>query len=57
MSNSQQNNKKNKNQYNNINCKQLRSQFPYNCVHTLTFLLNVMMAYQAKTCCWIDTGI
>jgi len=44
-------------QNNNINCKKLRSQFPYNCVHTLIFLLNVMMAYQGKTCCWINTGI
>jgi len=40
----------------NINYKKL-SQFPYNCVHTLVFLVSLMMAYQPETCCWINAGI
>lgn len=34
----------------------LRSQFPCNCVHTLTSLVNLTMAYYAETC-WINTGV
>jgi hypothetical protein len=36
--------------------RKIRSQFPYNCVHTLIFLVYLMMTYQSETR-WINTGI
>jgi len=35
----------------------VRSLHPYNCVHTVTFLVIPMMAYQAETCCWMNNGL
>jgi len=34
----------------------MRSQFPYNCVHILIFLVNLMVAYLVETCFWINAG-
>jgi len=33
------------------------SKFPYTCVHTLMFFVNLMIVYRAEKCHWIDTGI
>lgn len=40
-----------------INYKKMRAQFPYNCAQTLTFLINLMTAYQAETRRSINTEI
>jgi hypothetical protein len=44
-------------QHNNMNCKQLSSQFSYNCVHSLVFSVSLVLAFQAEMCCWINSGM
>jgi hypothetical protein len=43
--------------HNNMDSKQLRSEFSFYCVHILIFWIKVMAVCQAKTCWWIKAEI
>jgi hypothetical protein len=34
-----------------VSCKRMKPQFPYNSVRTFIFLVDLILAYQAETCC------